>query len=176
MSAVCYERFHCALLFQLTLKSLVHVPVGEKENQSTHWHTPISPLNKAPLHNQGVVTYMLTFDAFATRIKIFDQINVCLIAWFLTGQRSNWNHASLVLQFSQFSGYLDPLIGSQKGLWSLILVANTSTRDDDNWRHPQNVGEPLLLIHLRENLYIHVHVYICGQPLLKQQEHAASLG
>ena len=80
-------------------------------------------------HLQGVVTYMSPVEAFATGIKIF----VCLIAWFFTGQRSICSHAFLILWFSQFGGHLDPLIGSQKGLWSLdsifIPVANASTRD-----------------------------------------------
>ena len=107
---------------------------------------------------------MLPFDAFATRIKIFDQIHVkvCLIfpskvldCLIFCGSKVELEPRALG---PQFSCYLDPLISSQKGLWSLILVANVSTRDD-NWRHQYNAGEPILSIHLRENLYIHVHLF-----------------
>ena len=55
-----------------------------------------------------------------------------LITWFSKGQRSNCSRTldQLILQFW---GHLDPLIGPQKGLWSLdsilILVTNTSTLD-----------------------------------------------
>ena len=75
--------------------------------------------------------------------KIFDQQKVCLIAWsfpsealdhlILMGQRSNCSCLFMILWFSQFTGYLDPLIGSHKGLWLLdsilIPVANASTHD-----------------------------------------------
>ena len=92
---------------------------------------------------QGVVTYMSPVEGFVTGIKIFDrQKNVldrliipskALYRLIFTGQRSNWSCTFLILSFSQFTGYLDLLIGSQKGFWSLdsilILVTNTSTRN-----------------------------------------------
>ena len=95
---------------------------GGRESKHTLTYTPISPLNKAPVHNQGVVTYVLPFDAFATRIKIFDQIHVkvCLIfpskvldCLIFCGSKVELEPRALG---PQFSCYLDPLIGSQKGL------------------------------------------------------------
>ena len=79
---------------------------------------------------QEVVSYMSPVEAFATGIKIFDQQKVCLItwssllklliAWFFMGQGSDCNCTFLILWFLQFRGYLDPLVGSQKGFDRLI--------------------------------------------------------
>ena len=38
------------------------------------------------------------------------------------GQRSNWSCAFMILWFSQFRGYFDPLISAQKGLWLLDSI------------------------------------------------------
>ena len=76
---------------------------------------------------------MSPVEAFVTGIKIIDQwkeLDCCLlkllITWFLTGQRSICS--AILDPLSHFRGYLDLLIDSQRGLWSLdsilILVAN----------------------------------------------------
>ena len=69
---------------------------------------------------------MSPVEAFVTGIEIFDQQKVCLIgwlsllklliAWFLMSQRSNYSRIFWSLGFCS-SGYLDPLISSQKSLW-----------------------------------------------------------
>ena len=83
---------------------------------------------------QGVVTYMLPVEAFATTIMFFNQRKVCLITWFsrVKGQVAATHVLDcwfLVVWRSPWSLDQPP----QKGLWSLhsilIPVTNASTLD-----------------------------------------------
>ena len=82
---------------------------------------------------QGVVTYVLSIEVFATRIKIFDlQKSVWLLVHSLlkffdhlifTGKRSNCSHTFMILWFLQFRGYLGATVkarmqerGSERGM------------------------------------------------------------
>ena len=82
------------------------------------------------MQEQRVAPYLASWK-FATGIEICDHSFLkLLIAWFLMFKGQTVAARFEPLVFLQFGGYINPLIGSQKGLWLLasilIPVANAS--------------------------------------------------
>ena len=104
----------CSLIGQQSLREYYH-PYAMLYLYSFQTHK-----NQYDLEKQGVVTYMLPVEAFATAIMFFDQQKLCLIArsfpsealdcLISKGQRSNCSHMFLIAQ--HFIGPLDPLIAT----------------------------------------------------------------